>query len=246
MEARIGTFGCAWLATVTGEARCLRYCFGAPASWRSGSTCFQSAFYRYRANSKAFRASRWNDLFAGGKYLEGDANPVRERVKRKHQALAEEAAFPRRLAQSSLRLEPLTWSAPFDNALLGAPKTIMLLLPWMYLGGADMGALRMVEMFARRGYRVTVVCTMLRNPESVELRPEFLKFTHDVHTLPAFLRTRDFPRYIKYLIRSRNIRDVIISNSEFAYEILPTLKHEVPDVRFVDVRSLRALPSPSS
>lgn len=80
------------------------------------------------------------------------------------------------------------------------------------------------------------MCTLYKNPEGLELRPYILQLTHDVHTLPAFLRMNDFPRYIKYLVESRGIKEVIMSNTQYTYEALPALAEQMPDVRFIDVR----------
>jgi len=94
----------------------------------------------------------------------------------------------------------------------------------------------MIQLYALAGYRVTVVCTLSKVPEGIELRPFALQYTHDIHILPTFLRMHDFPRYIKYLVDSRGIRQVILSNSQLAYEMLPALAEQMPDVEWIDVR----------
>lgn len=65
-------------------------------------------------------------------------------------------------------------------------------------------------------------------------------WTHDLHILPAFLRARDMPRYLKHLIESRGIEEVIMSNSQLMYELLPALSEQLPHVRFIDVRRVVA------
>lgn len=93
----------------------------------------------------------------------------------------------------------------------------------------------MIQTYAEAGYRVTVICTLFKNPEGIELRPEVMKWTHDVHVLPAIMRPNDFPRYIKHLISSRGSREVIFSNSQLIYEMLPALVEQMPNVKFIDV-----------
>jgi len=95
----------------------------------------------------------------------------------------------------------------------------------------------MIQLYALAGYRVTVVCTLSKFPEGVELRPFALQYTHDIHVLPSFLRPHDFPRYLKHLVESRGVRQVIMSNSQLAYEMLPALAEHMPDVEWIDVRS---------
>lgn len=93
----------------------------------------------------------------------------------------------------------------------------------------------MIQLYALAGYRVTVVCTLNRVPEGLELRPYVLQFTHDVHVLPAFLRPNDFARYLKHLVESRGIHQVVLSNSQLVYEMLPALVVQLPDVEWIDV-----------
>lgn len=150
----------------------------------------------------------------------------------------------------------MTWQPPFEHALAHTDKQIMFVVPWLYFGGADIGTLlraflstlsrpltsyprtglmHMVELYAMAGYRVTVVCTLSKIPEGVELRPWILQFTHDVHILPSTVRARDMPRYLVHLIRSRGIEEVILSNSQLVYEMLPALVEQVPHLRWIDV-----------
>lgn len=82
---------------------------------------------------------------------------------------------------------------------------------------------------------MTVVCTYYKNPQGLELKPFVLMWTHDLHILPTFLRANDMPRYLKHLIRSRGATEVIISQSALAYELLPVLTEQLPEVRFIDV-----------
>lgn len=93
----------------------------------------------------------------------------------------------------------------------------------------------MIQTYAEAGYRVTVVCTLYKPPDGIELRPEVMQWTHDIHVLPIILRANDFPRYIKHLIESRGIKDVIFSNSMLIYEMLPALTEQMPHVKFIDV-----------
>ena len=148
------------------------------------------------------------------------------------------ADFPTREPRQSRPLEAISWKAPYESNLAHHEKAIMIVAAWLYVGGADIGALHMIQLYAELGYRVTVLCTLYKFPDGIELRPEVLKWTHDVHIMPSFLRARDFPRYIKHLINSRGIQQVIFSNSQLLYEMLPALVEQVPDVQFIDVSSL--------
>ena len=163
---------------------------------------------------------------------------MKQHIHTKHAAALDngESPFPAPHVAISEPLEPLTFEVPFANNLPDTAKTssILLAVPWFALGGADLGALRIIETLTHAGYRVTVVCTLYDPPASLELVPLVMQWTHDIHILPSFLRPVDSPRYIKYLVRSRHINTVLFSNAMFIYELLPSLREQLPHVAFVD------------
>lgn len=234
MEAKIGISGCAWLQQVTGVEPFQKFYIGASSRspFRRKQKANLSTRTRYRQNPAVFRASRWGSTFING------FDSLKEKIQSKYTTLKEPGAFPSIPPRWSRQLETVSWTAPYDALLAHHSKTIMMVIPWLYVGGADIGALHMIQLYAEAGYRVTVLCTLYKAPEGVELRPEVLKWTHDVHVMPSFLRANDFPRYIKHLVESRGIEDVIFSNSQLIYEMLPALVEQLPQVKFVDVSQL--------
>ncbi|KAK4699169.1 hypothetical protein P7C70_g7096, partial [Phenoliferia sp. Uapishka_3] len=187
--------------------------------------------YWYRMNNPAFRSSRWGTTFDD---LRSGSSSLPSKIQSKRPKFTHPSTFPSKSPIRSLPLEPITWEAPYSSHLALHQKTIMFILPWLYVGGADIGALHMIQLYAEMGYRVTVVCTLFKFPDGVELRPWVLQWTSDVHVLPSFLRANDFPRYLKHLLVSRGVEEVVISNSQLAYELLPALVEQVPKVKFVD------------
>jgi glycosyltransferase involved in cell wall biosynthesis len=98
------------------------------------------------------------------------------------------------------------------------------------MGGSDKFNLDLVEMLVRRGWDVTIAATQ-DNPAWL---PHFTRWTPDVFALPAFLRPADYPRFLLYLLRSRQADLVLLSHSELAYHLLPFLRAHAPEVPFVD------------
>ncbi|GAA6009920.1 hypothetical protein JCM10207_002158 [Rhodosporidiobolus poonsookiae] len=184
--------------------------------------------YWYRGNPAAFRQSRWGNMFVDG------FSSLKARIQEKHAALIKGGAFPDINARPAKHLETVRWDAPFETHLARFKKSIMFVVPWLYVGGADIGAMHQIQLFAEQGYRVTVVCTLYRNPAGIELRPQVLQYTHDVHVLPSFLRAADIPRYFKYLVDTRGIEEIVMSNSQLVYEMLPALTEQMPHVKFID------------
>ncbi|GAA5985541.1 hypothetical protein JCM10908_007018 [Rhodotorula pacifica] len=184
--------------------------------------------YWYRGNPAAFRKDRWGATFEDG------FAPLKAHIDKKHELLIKNGGFPDIPPRPSKQLDTIRWDAPFENHLAHVEKSIMFIVPWLYIGGADIGALHQIQVYAERGYRVTVVCTLYRAPAGLELRPRVMQYTHDIHVVPSYLNAADIPRYIKYLLNSRGIDTVVLSNAQLAYELLPALTEQVPHVKFID------------
>jgi glycosyltransferase involved in cell wall biosynthesis len=123
--------------------------------------------------------------------------------------------------------------APFANPLHAekGQRRVLMLLPWLQTGGADRFALDVASGLIKQGDRISVGLTRdVPNP----WMDEFLKVTSDIFHLPSFLSPADFPRFLVYLIQSRQITHVLISNSLLAYHLLPFLRAHCPGVAFVD------------
>ncbi len=64
---------------------------------------------------------------------------------------------------------------------------------------------------------------------------QFSRFTPDIFVLPNFLHASDYPRFLAYLIQSRQIDTVVITGSTIGYQFLPYLRAVSPGVAFVDM-----------
>ena len=120
---------------------------------------------------------------------------------------------------------------PFPNQLDKKRNRILMVLPWMTMGGADKFNLDFIEQMIGAGYEVSI-CTTVNGP-SPWVR-EFGSRTPDIMLLPNFIRLSDYPRFIRYMIESRRIDIVFISNSNLGYKLLPYLRSRCRGVTFVD------------
>ncbi len=121
---------------------------------------------------------------------------------------------------------------PFHNRL--APqgqRRILMLLPSISPGGADRYALDLAAGLIDGGDQVSVCLT--RDLAHGWL-PDLERITSDVFNLPGFLAPGDTPRFLHYLIESRNITHVFISNSLLAYNLLAYLRSRCPHVAYLD------------
>jgi len=177
-------------------------------------------WYRRRRD----HGDRWESLS-----FENHMHDAAQQVRARHAHL--ENSFPV-MASKPLDIYPVVEeSPPFENRLQKTKKRLLMVIPWMTLGGADKFNLDLVRQLRAQGWETTIVATLEGdNP----WMPEFANETPDIFILPHFLKLTDWPRFISYLMDSRSIDHVFISNSDFAYSVLPYLRYRFPNVPFTD------------
>jgi glycosyltransferase involved in cell wall biosynthesis/GT2 family glycosyltransferase len=151
----------------------------------------------------------------------------------KHAGLAER--FPHPVWESS-RDHPhaeVRQDIPIQNPLAkpAGTKRVLFLVPWLEMGGVDKFNLDVIRTLSRRGYEFTVVATSRAQNAWLS---EFTALTPDVFCLPEFLSYADHPRFLDYLIESRQIDAVLMSNSRLAYLLTPYLRARHPHLAMLD------------
>jgi glycosyltransferase involved in cell wall biosynthesis len=141
-------------------------------------------------------------------------------------------AFPKPDLQRDIEYEPVPDDLPVGNELGKTAPRILFVVPWLAVGGADKANLDAVAHLVDRGWEVTIATT-LDGDHSWE--SEFARYTSDIFALHRFLRPADFPRFLRYLIRSRGVDVVLISNSELGYQLLPYLRSRCPEPTYMDL-----------
>jgi glycosyltransferase involved in cell wall biosynthesis len=140
---------------------------------------------------------------------------------------------------SSQLAEPRTYEQiglvpPINNQLVKpeSTKRLFIIMPWLIVGGSERVNLDIVRYLTHSGYEVSFATTL---PNVVHgWIAEFARYTSDIFVLDRFLRLHDYPRFLVYLIKSRQIDVVMISNSYLGYQLLPFLRAHCPEVTFVD------------
>jgi glycosyltransferase involved in cell wall biosynthesis len=120
---------------------------------------------------------------------------------------------------------------PWENRQRKNRHRLLLLVPWLTCGGADKFNLDLLQQLVQRGWEVSIATSQ---PGDCSWLPQFARYTPDIFVLPHFLRLIDYPRFLRYLIHSRQIEAVIIANSELGYLLLPYLRTFCPGVTFLD------------
>lgn len=145
-----------------------------------------------------------------------------------------EKNFPEPSRRHPTPYEAIETAVPVCNPLAANPtgRRIMFIVPWMVTGGADRVNLDLIEGLTAKGHDVTVCATLATDHR---WEHEFSRFTPDIFVLPNFLHVSDYPRFLTYLIQSRQIDTVVITGSTLGYQFLPYLRAVSPDVAFVDM-----------
>lgn len=137
--------------------------------------------------------------------------------------------------------ENFHWDKPLDDKFfkkLVLPKykknkkiKILMMIPWMVMGGADKFNLDLMKMINRDLFEITIVVT---EPNINPWQQEFSMFASEIHNLPAFIDRNYWIKYIEYLISSRNIDIILNTNCLYGYYALPSLKMTYPEIPIVD------------
>lgn len=109
-------------------------------------------------------------------------------------------------------------------------KNLLFIFPWFKIGGADKFNYDLISNLDQSKYEVTIITT---EPCDYMWRQKFEKYA-TIFDLTSFLHRRDWPAFIEYIMKSRNIDLVFQSQSYFGYYVLPWLKSYFPDIPFVD------------
>ncbi|MCL5958749.1 MAG: glycosyltransferase, partial [Chloroflexi bacterium] len=120
---------------------------------------------------------------------------------------------------------------PCDNLLRKTKPNLLMIVPWLNVGGADKFNLDLLQRLIGEGWTVTVVTTLKSDHPWYA---EFARLTPDVFCMEHFLRLLDYPRFLSYLINSRQSDVVMVSHSWLGYLLLPYLRAHCPEATFID------------
>jgi len=109
-------------------------------------------------------------------------------------------------------------------------KNLLFIFPWFKIGGADKFNFDLISNLNQEEYEITIVTT---EPCDYVWRQKFEQYA-TIFDLTSFLHRKDWPAFIHYIMKSRNIDLVFQSQSYFGYYVLPWLKSHFPETPFVD------------
>lgn len=116
---------------------------------------------------------------------------------------------------------------PKDNQKI----RLLMLIPWMIMGGADKFNLQFASGLDKKTYEISIITTM---PSNNEWYQKFELLTDEVFNLPDFLDPAYFADFVSYYIDSRMIDVLFVSNSQAGYYMTPWIKSQFPDLLIID------------
>jgi glycosyltransferase involved in cell wall biosynthesis/peptidoglycan/xylan/chitin deacetylase (PgdA/CDA1 family) len=178
-------------------------------------------WYRRRA-SHSDRWSNWS-------YTSGHS-VFRDQLRQRYPQLWRRG-FPEIRPHWHMPNETVPDDLPCENRLQKKRPRVLMIVPWLTTGGADKFNLDLAEQLSGKGWEITIATTVQGDHSWL---PAFAGYTPDIFILNHFLRMTDYPRFLRYLIQSRQVDLVLISHSELAYLLLPYLRFHCRDIPLID------------
>ena len=170
-------------------------------------------------------SDRWSNWDSGA-----HQEAFREQLRQRYPQLWN-AGFPQIHPRAYMPNDSVPDTLPCENRLHKTKPRLLMLLPWLTMGGSDKFNLDLLQQLTARGWEVSIATTLQGDHPWL---PLFARHTPDLFILEHFLRLVDYPRFLRYLIQSRQVDVVMVSHSELGYLLLPYLHIHFPDVTFVD------------
>ena len=138
--------------------------------------------------------------------------------------------YPRQ-SSANLFSKPVCSNWTYKIPQITEKKHILMLLPWLEMGGAALFNLELVKKLNKSIYEITIITTV---NSSNTWKQRFEEYVSDIFTLPDFLEISNYPEFITYIINSRQIDLIFLSNSYYGYYLMPWIRKEFFNIAIVD------------
>ena len=108
---------------------------------------------------------------------------------------------------------------------------ILVMVPWMALGGADKFNLDLFKMIDKNRYSITLLSMQ---PTEYAWRQKFDEVCDEVFDLSTFIDRKDWLSFVNYMIETRDIDIIFNTNSVTGYMMLPYLHAKYPSIPIID------------
>ena len=124
----------------------------------------------------------------------------------------------------------LNLSRPEQFLSDASPDSLLVLLPWLVMGGAETVAYNVLR--ALRSSMDIHIFTSL--PSENEWHDRFYDFTSSIYHLPNFLPEYYWEAFLQNFLTTRKIKNVLIFGSKFGYHSLPKIKKWCKVIRTIN------------
>ncbi|MEL7939849.1 glycosyltransferase family 4 protein [Pseudomonas delhiensis] len=114
-------------------------------------------------------------------------------------------------------------------------RHLLMLLPWLEPGGADRCNLDIARQLRVQGWTLSVVATL---EAAHAWAPRFRELSDDVLVLPRFLAAASVKEFLLHLLESRMPDLLLLSNCRLGYDLLPTLRGQMPHLPVIDLNHM--------
>ncbi len=108
---------------------------------------------------------------------------------------------------------------------------ILLIIPWMTVGGADKFNLELVRHLNREQFAISIITTVKN--ENV-WQQKFACYVDQIFSLPDFLDPAHDLDFIGYYVKAKAVDVVLLTNSYKGYYMLPWLRKNFPNLYITD------------
>lgn len=107
-------------------------------------------------------------------------------------------------------------------------KSVLFIINNSLINYINISLFENIKRFSKEGYKISVLVT---EPDLTEMRSEIQEYADEFFDLSNFLDYKDYPIFVEYLLDSRKINNVIISDWTFGYSLIPVIKEHNPNTK---------------
>ena len=179
--------------------------------------------FKYRREDKP---KKWQ-AFSSNKSLK----EFTARLIKKYKSTLEGSGFPDLQLQYNEFEVHKSANIPVASDYYPDTKSLLVVLPWLQIGGADQFNLHLLKGLKEKGWKITIACTMVSDHKWF---PAFQEISPDIFLLPNYSTSGNFYQALANLFETRSFTAIFLSNSRHGYYLLPWLKSAWPSVPVVD------------
>ena len=131
---------------------------------------------------------------------------------------------------------PLAPPAPINCSATPNPRTLLLAMPFLALGGAERLLAAITGDLAAHGWRIVIVTTLEPGAGTGDTTAWFEPHTAEIFHLPRCLPPEMWEDFLHHLVASRGVSLLWIAGSAFAYDCLRGLRAAHPGLRVADLQ----------